>query len=109
MSTYHQIVENHNIMMNKESEVPEQETHSGSSCAICQGKAHNYYHHWACLKFFAICSGCYANLHMTQCTLCKGVGSANDVIVNKEFSASARACPSCREKLAGIKRAPIAV
>lgn len=85
------------------------EAHSGSGCAICQRSAQDYYHHWACFKFFAICRSCYLNLHMAQCTTCKGVGSAADITQNRAFSATARICPPCREKLSGVKGRPAAV
>jgi hypothetical protein len=82
---------------------------SGNCCSICQRSAHDYFHHWACFKFFTICNGCYTSMRLAQCTICKGVGAANDITVQRDFSASARTCPSCREKVTSLKKVPIAV
>jgi hypothetical protein len=74
---------------------------SGSCCAICQKTANDYYQHWACSKFFAICQHCYSDLRMIQCANCKGVGTSADIITNKKISLHIRYCPACQERLLG--------
>lgn len=98
---HHQVVSKRAV--NETMETNQLGENTGSCCAICQQSALDYYHHWACLKFFAICRNCFTSLRMTQCTTCKGVGTATDITQNRQYSANSRICPSCRDKAAGLK------